>query len=154
MTRRNFFRRAVSPFKSFIYPPYFEKKEDFLNCYNCESKECQKACEESIIIINDEYPILNFKKSGCTYCDKCAEACTLDVLKKENKKEINAEFIINPKKCLAWDKIICVSCQDICEEFAIIYNGMFNPVIDTEKCTACGFCVSVCPNDAIEIKAT
>nr|WP_236619495.1 4Fe-4S binding protein [Lebetimonas sp. JH369] len=28
---------------------------------------------------------------------------------------------------------------------------MFNPVIDLDKCTACGFCIGVCPNDSIEI---
>jgi ferredoxin-type protein NapF len=26
---------------------------------------------------------------------------------------------------------------------------MFNPVIDTERCTGCGFCLSRCPTQAI-----
>jgi len=154
MDRRSFFRRVkTSPFKSYIYPPYFDKKEDFLKCHQCESKDCLNACNEKIIKIIDEKPILDFSVSGCTFCDECALACTQSVLSITNKKEkINAEFIINPSKCIAWNQTICFSCQDICQEFAIIYKGMFNPVIDLDKCTACGFCIGVCPAGSIETK--
>ena len=151
-SKREFFRRTSSPFKSFLYPPYFKQKEDFIQCLECQTKECEKVCPEKIIKTENNFPILNFSNSGCTFCDECAKACKLDVLKTENKKNINAEMIINPKKCLAWNNTICFSCQDVCDKFAIIYNGMFNPVIDLEKCTACGFCVGVCPTNAIEIK--
>ena len=151
--KRNLFRRASSPFKSFLYPPYFEKKEDFLNCIECENKECVNACEEKIIHIENEIPILKFGINGCTFCDECASACPKGVLNLKNKKnKINAEMIINPNKCIAWNQTVCFSCQDICEENAITYKGMFNPIIDLEKCTACGFCLSVCPTFAIEIK--
>ncbi|NPA88475.1 MAG: ferredoxin-type protein NapF [Epsilonproteobacteria bacterium] len=151
--RRNLFRRVKnSPFKSFIYPPYFEKKEDFLKCMECETKDCLTACEEKIIKIENEMPVLDFSNSGCTFCDACAQTCPHGVLKIENKKEKIADIILIPNKCLAWNQTICFSCQDICEENAIIYNGMFNPVIDMEKCTGCGFCVGVCPTDAIEYK--
>jgi len=151
--KRNFFRRVSSPFKSFIYPPYFNKKEDFLNCMECKEKECQKACEENIIFIENEKPVIKFGINGCTFCDKCAAACSNNVLKTEYKKnKINAEMIINTKKCIAWNNTICYSCQDICEENAIEYNGLFNPIIDLNICTGCGFCISVCPVNAIEIK--
>ncbi|WP_024791726.1 4Fe-4S dicluster domain-containing protein [Lebetimonas sp. JS138] len=150
-SKRNFFRRVTSPFKSFLYPPYYKKKEDFLNCIECNEKACVKACPEKIIKLNNEIPILNFAFNGCTFCDECAKACG-KVLKTEYKKnKINAEFIINTRKCLAWNNTICYSCQDICEKEAIIYKGMFNPVIDLDKCTACGFCIGVCPNDSIEL---
>jgi len=154
MDRRSFFRRVKnSPFKSFVYPPYFDKKENFLKCNECDSKDCLAACEEEIIKIQNGYPTLNFQKNGCTFCDECANACKLGILSIENKKEkINAEMIINPNKCIAWNQTICFSCQEACEEYAIIYKGMFNPVIDLEKCTGCGFCVGVCPTNAIEIK--
>jgi len=154
MDRRSFFRRVkTSPFKSYIFPPYYEKKEDFLNCIKCKEKDCLNACNENIIQIVDEKPVLNFEKSGCTFCDECALACKEGVLSVPFKREkINAEMIINPQKCIAWNQTICFSCQDACEEFAIIYKGMFNPVIDLEKCTGCGFCISVCPTDAVETK--
>ncbi|WP_457562106.1 ferredoxin-type protein NapF [Caminibacter pacificus] len=151
--RRNLFRRVKnSPFKSFVYPPYFEKKEDFLKCIECETKDCLTACEEKIIKIENEMPVLDFSNNGCTFCDACAQNCPHGVLKIENKKEKIADIILIPNKCLAWNQTICFSCQDICEENAIIYNGMFSPVIDMEKCTGCGFCVGVCPTDAIEYK--
>jgi ferredoxin-type protein NapF len=150
-SKRNFFRRVISPFKSFLFPPYYEKKEDFINCLECNEKSCVNACPEKIIQIIDNIPTLNFAFNGCTFCDECAKACG-KVLKLENKREkINGDFLINYKKCLAWNNTICYSCQDICEENAINYKGMFNPVIDIEKCTACGFCISVCPADSIEI---
>ena len=151
--KRNLFRRASSPFKSFLYPPYFEKKEDFLNCIECQNKECVSACNEKIIHIENEIPIIKFGINGCTFCDECATACPNGVLKTENKKtKINVEMIINPAKCIAWNQTVCFSCQDICEENAIIYKGMFNPVIDLDKCTGCGFCLSVCPTFAIDLK--
>jgi len=151
-TKRNFFRRISSPFKSFLFPPYYEKKEDFLNCINCNEKSCVSACDENIIQIIDNVPVLNFAYNGCTFCDECAKVCE-DILKIEHKKnKINGEFLINFKKCLAWNNTVCYSCQDICEENAISYNGMFNPIIDLDKCTACGFCIGVCPNDSIEVK--
>jgi len=154
MQRRSFFRRVTnSPFKSFIYPPYYKKKEDFQNCFECNEKDCLNACEEKIIKINDYFPVLDFSVSGCTFCDECAIACKYDVLSAENKKNnINCEMIINPAKCIAWNQTICFSCQDICQESAIIYKGLFNPVIDLDKCTACGFCIGVCPSNAIETK--
>ena len=151
LSKRLFFRRTFSPS---LYPPYYNKKEDILFCLDCIEKNCVNSCPEKIIQINNNIPTLNFTYSGCTFCDECAKACD-KVLKIENKKEcINAEFLINYKKCLAWNNIICYSCQDICEKNAIIYKGMFNPIIDLDKCNGCGFCISVCPNNSIEIKIT
>ena len=138
--------------KNLLFPPYFSSKDDFKKCIECESKDCLSACNEKIIEINEFYPIIKFGINGCTYCDECAKACKLDVLKVENKKQINAMILINPKKCIAHNQTICFSCQDICEYDAIKYIGMFNPFIDFDKCTSCGFCISVCPADSIEIK--
>jgi len=152
-SKRNLFRRVTSPFKSFIYPPYFEKKENFLKCVECETKDCAKACKENIIEIENEIPVIKFGINGCTFCDECATACPNEVLElKYKKNRLNAEFIINPKTCLAWNQTMCFSCQDICEKNAIIFKGMFNPVIDLEKCSSCGFCISVCPTYAIDVK--
>ncbi|MEO1959154.1 MAG: 4Fe-4S dicluster domain-containing protein [Nautiliaceae bacterium] len=151
-SKRNFFRRVSSPLKSYIFPPYYEKKEDFLKCIECEDKDCLNACNEKIISIENEMPIIKFDKNGCTYCNECAKACKIGVLSIEKKRKIEAEIIINPKKCIAWNQTICFSCQDICQDNAIQYKGMFFPIIDEDKCTSCGFCISVCPTNAIEIK--
>ena len=137
-----------------LFPPYFSSKKDFNRCIECESKACVDACKENIIEIKDFYPIIKFGVNGCTYCDECAKACESDVLKIENKKNINAFILIDSKKCIAHNQTVCFSCQDVCEYNAIFYMGMFKPFIDLDICTSCGFCVGVCPTDAIEIKVT
>jgi ferredoxin-type protein NapF len=135
-----------------IYPPYYNQKSDFEKCLECENKPCIEACSENILFIENNKPSINFAKRGCTFCDECAIVCELDVLTIDNKKEkLNCELIINPKKCMAWNQTVCFSCQDVCLERAIDFYGMFNPIINEEKCTSCGFCVGVCPSDAIEV---
>ncbi len=37
-------------------------------------------------------------------------------------------------------------------ENAIDFQAMFMPTINQDKCTSCGFCISRCPVDAIDIK--
>ena len=149
---RNLFKRVS--LKPKIYPPYFNKKSDFDRCLECETKDCISVCDEKILFIEDEKPIIRFTNKGCTFCDECANACKLDVLKIENKKDkLNCEILINPQKCIAWHNTICFSCADVCIEKAIDFYGMFNPVINEDKCTNCGFCVGVCPSDAMEVRA-
>jgi len=149
---RNFFKRGVTSLKPQIYPPYFNEKSNFESCLDCDNKFCVEACPEKIIFIEDEKPIIKFGNRGCSFCDECAIVCEKDVLKIENKKDkLNCELIINPQKCMAWNGTICFSCQDVCIDRAIDFYGMFNPVINDEKCTNCGFCVGVCPTDAIEV---
>jgi ferredoxin-type protein NapF len=151
-SRREFFKRTTSPFSFYIYPPYYNDKVDFSNCLECESKDCLLVCEENIITIEKGLPVITFEKNGCVFCDECANACNSDVLKLEYKKnKLNCEILINPKKCIAWNQTICFACQDVCEARAIDFKGMFNPIINEEKCTSCGFCVAVCPSDSIEV---
>ena len=155
MNRREIFKRVSNPFAFFIYPPYYNEKSDFANCLECDEKDCLLACNEEIIHIEKGIPIIKFGKNGCTFCDECALACKKDVLKLEYKRDkLNCEILINPKKCIAWNQTICYSCNDVCEERAIDFRGLFNPIINEEKCTSCGFCISVCPADSIMIAQT
>jgi ferredoxin-type protein NapF len=137
---------------SYLRPPYAKDESLFQNrCIECESKACATSCEEKIIVIaSDGLPILNFSKSGCTFCDECAMSCDGGVLKVEDRLEsINARFIIDPKSCVSHHGVICFSCKEPCIDDAILFNGMFNPVIDDDRCTGCGFCLSLCPTKAI-----
>jgi ferredoxin-type protein NapF len=71
-------------------------------------------------------------------------------LKNEETSEyLHAIFKISLEACVAHHGVICHSCKEPCIDDAILFNGMFNPVIDDEKCTACGFCISRCPTQAI-----
>ncbi len=158
MQRRELFKSLTKPFKQnnefiIIRPPYFENEEDFTTgCIKCETKDCATICEEQIIVIQDDgTPILDFSNSGCTYCDECAKACNNDVLKIENLKNINLIFSIDTAKCMSWNSTMCFSCKDPCLDNAIEFTAMFKPIIHENKCTSCGFCISVCPSDAIKI---
>jgi ferredoxin-type protein NapF len=153
MNRRDLFKRGLKT--SFVYPPYYENISDFSSCVECESRDCLIACEENIITIKNDRAVIEFNTSGCTFCDECANVCKLGVLKLEHKRDkLNCEVIINPQTCVAWNQTICFSCSDVCPEKAINFRGMFNPIIDEEKCTSCGFCVGVCPSGSVVVTIT
>ena len=135
--------------------PYYEDVDRFAECKKCESKDCAALCQEKIILISkDGLPYLDFSKSGCTYCDECAIGCTGNVLNVKFKKKIQANITISESKCLSWNATMCFSCKDPCLEDAIEFKAMFMPKIDLQKCTSCGFCISRCPSDAINLEVT
>ena len=158
-SRRDFLTAFKKPLEknheeAVLRPPYGKDESLFLSeCPKCESKDCTTHCEEEIIVIkSDGTPTINFKKSGCTFCDECAKVCKLGVLDLENSHtagRLNVTFAIDTKACMAHNKTICFSCKEPCIDDAILFAGMFNPVIDMDRCTGCGFCISRCPTNAI-----
>lgn len=160
MQRRELFGSLTSVFtdqsgqksEAILRPPYNNEESLFLNeCHKCEGK-CATVCEEEIIkIAEDKTPYLSFEKSGCTFCDDCVSACEFGVLSLENKRDVDALINISVSLCMSWDGTMCFSCKDPCLENAIVFQGLFKPVIDESKCTACGFCISRCPTSAIEV---
>ncbi len=158
MKRRELFSSLVSSFgkkdekqEKIVRPPYFEDESIFLsNCTNCDGA-CSTVCEENIIIIQEDFsPKLDFSNSGCTYCDKCANACPNDVLKVEFKNKIETKIEIDILACLSWNKTMCFSCKDPCLDNAIDFLAMFRPSIN-QNCISCGFCIKTCPTNAIKI---
>lgn len=158
MQRRELFGSLASSLKGekkqekFLRPPYFSDESLFhKECNRCDGV-CATVCEEDIIkIAEDKTPYILFSYSGCTYCDKCSEACEFGVLKLKDKKQLSAIITINKDKCLSWNHTMCFSCKDPCLDDAIDFKAMFMPEINA-KCTSCGFCISKCPTDAIDIK--
>lgn len=154
MDRRGFFSSLLPKAKkesNVIRPPYLAKSFD--ECGESCNFECQSVCEEQIIRVIDNKPMLDFSKKGCTFCEKCGIECPQKVLDIEvsNQKVIKARFEIDVLKCLSWNKTICFSCKDVCLEKSIKFYGMFNPEI-LQNCINCGFCVGVCPSEAIKYK--
>jgi len=161
-SRRDFLTAFTKPLQTnkedstlVVRPPYGLDTSVFLReCITCLSKWCVASCDEQIIFIQEDgTPALDFTKSGCTFCEACAEACEPDVLGLENRhtsEQLNATFRISTEGCVAHNGVICFSCKEPCIDDAILFNGMFNPVIDTDKCTGCGFCVGRCPTQAID----
>ncbi len=159
--RRDFFKSFVKPLRQtreetplWVRPPYGSSESLFQSeCPGCESQACVTSCDEKIIFIaKDGIPALTFRQNGCTFCDACAEACDAGVLSLENEGTsayLNAVFRISTEACVAHDGVICYACKEPCIDDAILFNGLFNPVIDNEKCSACGFCISRCPTQAI-----
>ena len=138
-----------------VRPPYGLNESLFQSeCVACESKTCVASCDEEIIVIQEDgTPSLDFSKSGCTFCEDCASVCEPSVLSLENRhtsEHLNATFRISTQGCVEHHGVIFFSCKEPCIDDAILFNGMFNPVIDTEKCTGCGFCLGRCPTQAIE----
>ncbi|MGB5505515.1 MAG: ferredoxin-type protein NapF [Sulfurovum sp.] len=164
-SRRDFlntFRKPLEQTKEnsplVVRPPYGLNESLFQSkCVACESKACVTSCDEQIIIIQDDgTPRLDFSKSGCTFCEECASVCEPNVLSLENghtSEQLNATFRISTEGCVAHHGVICFSCKEPCIDDAILFNGMFNPVIDMERCTGCGFCVGRCPTQAIDFTA-
>ncbi len=162
--RREFFKSFTKPLVKnqeeeilLVRPPYGKDESLFQNkCPTCESKDCVTSCDEKIIFISEDgTPTLNFKQNGCTFCDECAKACKEGVLSLENietSEKLNAMFRISIEGCVAHHGVICHSCKEPCIDDAILFNGMFNPVIDEDRCTGCGFCISRCPTQAIDYR--
>lgn len=137
-----------------IRPPYAGDAMRFGSvCLTCNDKACVNACEEHIIRISDKgTPYLDFGQSGCTYCEACLKACTHEVLYDANAP-IRAHVLIDTQKCMSHHGVICFTCKEPCLEDAILFSGLYRPVIESEKCTACGFCLSRCPSGAIVVTA-
>jgi len=137
-----------------VRPPYGKSESAFQSkCPTCETQACVTSCDEKIVFIaEDGTPSLTFKQNGCTFCEACAEVCPEDVLSvthMHNAEQINAVFRISTAACVAHHSVICNACKEPCIDDAILFNGMFNPVIDDDRCTGCGFCMARCPTQAI-----
>ena len=153
--RRDFFKtfsNLLNPKKEslLIRPPY--TLDSFSECLNCEGN-CKDVCEESIIKIDEnKSPYLDFSQSGCTFCKECANACSNEVLSLNNPHTIKAKVEIDSTTCLSWHSTMCFSCKDSCIYNSIKFLGLFRPEIK-KSCVGCGFCISICPVDAISIRS-
>lgn len=122
------------------------------NCQTCSTSACKPHCPEEIVMISgDGTPYLDFSRRGCTFCGECALACEHDLFVMEPVEKLDAVVRIGILSCLAWNKTICRSCADVCNDRAIEFTGLFNPEINADKCTGCGFCIGVCPAYTITV---
>jgi Na+-translocating ferredoxin:NAD+ oxidoreductase RNF subunit RnfB len=51
----------------------------------------------------------------------------------------------------SWGCLGLADCERSCDFDAITMNAMLLPVVDVDRCTACGDCVVACPRDLFEI---
>lgn len=137
-------------FKPFL--PYKKENADLSVCLSC-SLPCKNACPENIILSREgELPFLDFSHRGCTFCSECASVCPHDILSLDSIPRIEGHLYLDITLCLAWNKTLCYSCHDACNEKAIQFTGLFHPEITLTQCTQCGFCISPCPVQALRLK--
>jgi ferredoxin len=56
------------------------------------------------------------------------------------------------KSCF-WGCLGLADCRDACDFDAIAMNAHSLPVVDEDKCTACGDCVTACPKDLFSLES-
>ncbi|MCL4432332.1 MAG: 4Fe-4S binding protein [Epsilonproteobacteria bacterium] len=154
-SRGGFFGAISQLFKeenTAIRPPYAVADTTFEECKSCTAL-CVNVCEEKIIRTDSMgVPFLDFSANGCSDCHKCLEACIPNVLN-DPQRFIGAKARISTLSCMSHHNTICFSCKEPCMDNAIVFEGMFRPIIIPDKCTGCGYCISVCPSSAITISA-
>ncbi|MBE6332153.1 MAG: RnfABCDGE type electron transport complex subunit B [Bacteroidales bacterium] len=123
--------------------------------------DCVKACQFNAIRMNAETGLPEVDEEKCVACGACAKACPKFVIEVRKKSAMKSPM---PKRvwvdCVNKDKgavarkacsnacIGCGKCQKVCKFDAITVENNV-AFIDSEKCKACGMCVSECPTGAI-----
>ena len=126
-------------------------------CEDCDCP-CLHACEPAIIHLHPPghrfrgIPFLSFESGTCTFCNACVEACPLEHNQPEGPTRLGTA-LLDRQSCMAWNGVICLSCQSACDYRAVTMDPRGRPLIQTEACTGCGACVRVCPAKAIRIPA-
>lgn len=150
LSRRTFFRGG-SRARSVRRPPWTD--DSFTDqCTRCG--ECLKACPEQVLFSGDGgFPEIRFEQEGCTFCGQCGEACEAPVF---DLSRVPFPWHADIKQsCLALNDIHCQSCQDACDVQAIKFRPSLGkapaPELDADSCNGCGACLTVCPQDAINL---
>lgn len=118
-------------------------------CTRCG--DCIAACEEAILVKADGgFPAIDFNLGGCTACGACADSCAQSVF--DPTLPLWPHTVNIGEQCLTNAGVYCQSCRDGCEPTAIAFTPASPiplPAIDTEACTRCGMCITLCPTNAI-----
>lgn len=136
-------------------PPWALAEPVFLHrCSRCDA--CIEACPERILLRGDGgFPEVDFRHQGCTECGACVKACVSAALQRAAaslpwtwKPQFSAD-------CLAQRKVECRVCGERCDHQAIrfqpVLGGIAQPMLEVDRCTGCGACVSPCPAGAITL---
>ena len=152
-SKRSFLKGRIRSGLVAVRPPWAVDR--FLElCNRCHA--CIDQCEERILFKGDGgYPQVSFKSGGCNWCEACVAACETSALDYQQTPPWKLKASVT-QRCLSSAGVICRSCADACVENAIyfnIQNGVVaTPSINDDLCDGCGFCFSVCPENAIEIR--
>jgi len=156
LNRRGLFRGRVRPVAAEQRMPWQVAEAAFTSqCSRCEA--CISACPEQIVSKGDGgFPRIDFRQGECTFCQACVDACPEPVFRPVSESPWQQQAVVS-EACLNPQGVMCRSCQDSCEPEAILFlprrSVTAAPQIDSDLCSGCGACVSVCPSQAIRIAA-
>jgi len=153
LSRRSFFQASFQQENS-IRPPWAVSEDKFIElCTRCD--ECINVCPEKIISKGSGgFPVVNFIDSGCELCEDCVEVCQTKALAIRSGNGLAWSHKVKvTEKCLPLQGVICRSCYEACDEeaisFTLVAGKTPEPELNLENCNGCGFCIAMCPVDAI-----
>ncbi len=126
-----------------------------LSCkYGCLSLgDCVKVCDYGAIELDGG--VAKIIRDKCVGCGKCEKVCPKGIITVLPLTEKPTVACSSPQKGAEVRKICekgcigCKKCEKSCESGAItVINNL--AVIDKDKCTACGRCVTECPVKCIK----
>lgn len=114
---------------------------------------CKDVCPVNAIIIDADHRRW-VNRDRCTGCGLCVEVCPRHLIELVPRKQQVLRVCNNKDKgrkarevctvcCIA-----CKKCEKVCDFDAIMVKEN-RAIIDYEKCTQCGKCIDVCPNNVI-----
>ncbi len=157
VSRAELIRGRMMPAREVLRPPHSLPENAFLDqCDRCD--KCLTACPTHVIRHDAAgFPRLEFGSASCTFCSACAEACPTGALSQDHADVWNVMAHIKGN-CLSFNGITCRACDENCEEgairFRLMTHGRSLPLVDETRCTGCGACAVICPNDAIDMRQT
>ena len=152
VSRRRFLsarRSADSPLR----PPWSLGEEAFVaSCTRCD--DCVSACPTGVLQRGEGgYPVVDFMQASCTLCGDCAAACADGALVRRADIPSWRHTLTIVASCLPLQHVECRVCGEACEEEAIVFRprlgSVAQPEFDSQRCTACGACISPCPVGAL-----
>lgn len=154
VSRMQFLRGDFKGKETPLRPPWAIDESLFTEiCTSCG--ECITQCPTHIIKPGRaNYPVVDFSAGECLFCEQCVTVCKPHALLKTAKSRpwfVRAS--IKKDDCISYKGVECRSCYDPCETRAITMRpqlgGVSVPVMNSNDCTGCGACFSVCPVSAI-----
>ncbi len=127
-------------------------------CTDCLDQPCLRTCEPDVIRLHPPdhslsgRAYLSFTETGCTFCGDCFKVCPVAAPTPVGSPAPVGLAALSRERCLAWDGVVCVSCKIACGWQAIAFDGQRHPSVVDAACTGCGFCVPVCPTQAIIVR--
>jgi len=119
--------------------------------------DCLKACPYDAISIDKEKGIATVDIDKCTGCGLCVGECPhnlIELVPAGTKVSFRCNYeplrdIPGREKC-QYGCTHCRKCFNACEYDVITWNKeKAIPVFDIEKCTLCGKCIEICPQNTL-----